>query len=384
MYSPRIVILGGGFAGLEAARQLSPDQHRVTVVDPSARFGWQPNLHELISGRKTAAALSLSRRERLSGWGHAFRCAAAIGIDAAQQRVHLSDGASLPYDVLMVATGGRAAIADAPELRAHSVGLRRVSDGARIAERLRALAASGQEHRVVVMGGGFIGVEIMGELLREAPPGRRLTLIEGGDRLMAGYPDSVHRSLSRRLSAAGVEVRLSTRVAAATPGGVTLASGEELSADLVIEALGLGPPPLLASSGLASGAGWAPVRQTLQSVHHDNIFILGDSARTSPPLAKQAYHALKMGVAAAAGVEPLLRGRRLAPFEPMEEVFLVTFGDQTTFFVARGVAIEQRGLGVLRELIFQQGMLSLDPPRGSGGMQRLLRRLWPAQGALGA
>ncbi|MFT4978530.1 MAG: NADH dehydrogenase FAD-containing subunit [Myxococcota bacterium] len=385
MSSARVIIIGGGFAGLEAARQLRGSRHTVTVVDPEPRFSWQPNLHELLSGRKTAAALSLPRRTLVERWGHTFSQHRALHIDTDRQAVALNNRSELRYDVLLVATGGRAAVADLPALRQHSVGLRRVEQGEQLARRLSSLQAAGSHHDVVVMGGGFIGVEILGELLRSPVPGRQLTLVEGGERLMAGFPESIHRSVMQRLADAGVSVRLGARVAEARPGAVVLQSGERLPSDLTIEALGLGPPPLLAASGLAGGQGWAPVRRSLQSTHHDNVFILGDSARLSGGLSKQAYHALKMGAAASGGVERVLRGRSPRPFRPMEEVFLVTFGAQTTFFVARGLAVEQRALAAMRELIFQQGMLALDPPTVAAARARLgdrvhaglLRRLWP-------
>ena len=275
----RIVIIGGGFAGLESARQLRGSPHSVTVVDPSDTFSWMPNLHEVLSGRKTASMLSLPRQRLLTQWGHTAVAERVTQIDAAGQQVLLSGGQHLGYDILIVATGGRSAIAGKPQLSTHSHALRSVDDATRIAQRLAALEATQRPHHVVIAGGGFVGVEVLGELLRRTVPGRHITLLEGGQRLMNGYPRSIHKTVHARLADAGVRVRMGRRISAIEPGRVTCTDGVLLPADLTIEALGLGPPPLLAASGLAQPGGWAPIRPSLQSVQHDNIFVIGDSAQ---------------------------------------------------------------------------------------------------------
>jgi len=182
-----------------------------------------------------------------------------------------------------------------------------------------------------------------------------------------------------------VIVHLGTRIAEVVPDAVLLENGERIPADLVVDGLGIAPPRILSESGLAMPSRWASVQKTLQSQQYDNVFILGDSAQVPGSVSKQAYQALKMGAVAGENVARLLRGRSLKAFRPREEVFLITFGEKTTFFSYRGLAISDRTLGVGRELIFQQGMLTFDLPTADAARSRLgervedvvLRRVWP-------
>ncbi|MEL6343962.1 MAG: FAD-dependent oxidoreductase [Myxococcota bacterium] len=386
MARTQVLIIGGGFAGLSAAQALS-SKVDVILVDAGLDFEWQPNLHEIVSGLKRAQALQIPRAPLLERWGHRFVRARVLAVDPDNQRALLDNGQTLSYDVLMVAPGAARLTASLPQLSTHSVPLRTVADAEQIRARLQALEASGRPYHVVVMGGGFIGVELAGELLRSDAqlPSLKLHLVEGGERLMQGYPERIHRDVLKELTAASVDVRLNTRVASVEPEAVILENGERIAADLVVDGLGSAPPRLLAESGLAAPRQWAPTRPGLQSVRYDNVFILGDSAALPSPISKQAYQALKMGAVAAENVGRLLRGRSLKTFRPREEVYLITFGEMNTFFAYHGFAVADRSLSVGRELIFQQGMLTFDLPTAEAARQRLgdrvedvmLRRVWP-------
>ncbi len=384
MAQPRVVIVGAGFAGLEAARLLRGRPLQVSVVDPAATFSWMPNLHEVLSDRKTPAMLSLPRHDLVRRWGHTAVPERALHIDPRAQEVHLGSGRRLAYDIAIVATGGRSAIAEVPALAIHSHSLRSVDDAHRIRERLRTLESSGRDHHVVVAGGGFVGVEVVGELLRARVARRRITLVDGGPRLMAGTPRSLHRALSRQLARAGVDVRLGDGITAIEPERVVLRSSGALPADLTIEALGLGPSPLLAASGLSTTSGWGAVGPTLQSPMHDNVFVVGDGAAVGS-LAKQAYHALMMGASAARNTERVVQGRPAQPFRAMQEAFLLTLGSAATYLIAGPLALQNRSLAAAREAIFQVGMLKLDPASGAEGRGRfrtrarlsVLQRVWP-------
>ena len=104
--SPRVVIIGGNFAGLVAASRLSCD-HDVTVVDPRADFEWTPNIHEILSGVKDRDAVVLSRSECVGRYGHTFLHDAVTGLDADRQAVHTEGGLVLRYDVCLVAAGSQ-------------------------------------------------------------------------------------------------------------------------------------------------------------------------------------------------------------------------------------------------------------------------------------
>ena len=102
---PRVLIVGGNFAGLSAARALSSRQFDVTVIDPTPYFEWLPHIHELISRHKKAEQLRHDRQQLLERAGHRFLQDSVTAIDKSQQRVQLASGQYLAYDELIVAVG---------------------------------------------------------------------------------------------------------------------------------------------------------------------------------------------------------------------------------------------------------------------------------------
>ena len=150
--SPRVVVLGGGFAGLAAAAEL-PAEWRVTLVDRTRHFEFLPNIHELVSGVKTPSLLRLPRDRIVRDAGHRFVRAGVEGIDLAARRVHLEDRRPLPYDALIVALGGVNATHGVPGVETHALPFKSVDECARIGRRLEELAREDGPHEVVIVGG---------------------------------------------------------------------------------------------------------------------------------------------------------------------------------------------------------------------------------------
>ena len=377
---PRVVIVGGGFAGLAAARELDGERYAVTLVDRGADFEYLPNLHELVSRTKKAKSLRLPRRKLVERRGRRFVQAAVVGIDPARQEVRTAGGEALGYDALIVATGSAIAARDVPGAAEHALALRSAAEGAEIGARLRRLADDGGDFSVTLVGGGFTGVEVLGEVLRRYRQrrGLDLRLIEPHGRLLRRQPRVVHqtvRDLARELE---VELLLGESVAALEPGRLHLASGSWLRSDLTIWTAGGGPPPLLADSGLAPPGEWVPVRRTLQSRAFEDVFVAGDGAALDEPVSKQSYQATAMGRRAAKNAARLLAGRELKKFEPADERLLITFGYLSGFYVDDDVVLEGGALCLAREWLFQTGMAELDRPRGAGAGRRLRKRLGDA------
>ena len=132
---PRVVILGGGFAGLAAAAEL-PATCRVTLVDRTRHFEFLPNIHELVSGVKTPRLLRLPRDRIVRGAGHHLVRAGVEGIDLAGRRVHVEGRRPLPYDALVVALGGVNATRGVPGVDAHALPFKSVDECSRIDTRL--------------------------------------------------------------------------------------------------------------------------------------------------------------------------------------------------------------------------------------------------------
>jgi NADH dehydrogenase FAD-containing subunit len=376
MSRPRVVIVGGGFAGLAAAGGFGAE-HDVTVIDRGADFEFLPNLHELVSRTKKPDALRLARRRVIERRGHLFRQDEVVAIDPERRQVLTRDGGGLAYDVLVVATGSAARETAVPGAARHALALRSIAEGVAIGERLRRLARRGDRGAVTIVGGGFTGVECLGEVLRRYRQRRGLTvrLIEPGRRLLASQPAAVGRAVRAIAEECDVELLLGESVAGVEAERVQLASGSWLRSDLTLWTAGGGPPPLLAQAGLAPAGEWAPAAATLQSRAWPDVFIAGDSAGLRRGLAKQSYQAAAMGRRAARNARRLLAGRELRRFSPLDDQLLITFGFLSGFYVDDDVVVEGAVLCVARELLFQAGMAELDRPRRRGARRRLLRRL---------
>lgn len=372
-----IVIIGGGFAGLSAARQLRGSRYSVTLIDPSLHMEWLPNIHEILSGRKQGDELRLTRHSLLRRLGHRFLANRAM--ELTNTAVLLDNGMRVPFDACIVATGGVHNSFGVPGADRHALPMKSVAQCQAIARRLQRAALSPRDARVTIVGGGIEGVEALGEVLRAY--GRRrqfeFSLVEAGTRLLPGKPASLDariRSLTRSLP---VSYHLGQPVAEVARDRIVLASGAVVPSDITIWSAGVAPNGFLLRSQLTSEPGqWAPVSGALQSTVRPNVFIIGDAADLREMgLAKQAYHAMDMGRCAASNVVNWLQHKPLQAYEPAAKPQVVTFGELETFVVFRDFALSSAALGPTKEAIYTLGLLQLSPPASTRELWASLDRL---------
>jgi NADH dehydrogenase len=383
----RVVILGGGFAGLSAALELHPDRHAVTLIDRNRYFEFLPNIHELLSGVKTPELLRLPLQRNLLRAGHRFVRDTVKSIDPVARTVATLRRPALRYDALIVAVGGVDATRGVPGVVEHAFAFKSVDQCARIGRRLLKLAARRKPAQVVIVGGGLEGVEALGEILRRyRDSGLQVTLVEARKRLLPEAPAALDAHVRQLCAPYEVDFELESPVQSIGPAAVVLEDGRSLPSDLTIWTGGPAPPALLAECGLAPPGGWAPADSTLQSKSHPEIFVCGDAAELPKTLPKQGYHAIDMGVCAARNVERLLEGRALARFRPSGKPTLISFGDLTCFLVTGRRVLAGPSLGAAKEAVFEFVMAQLDAqpwwsrlPRAAKRADRAARTiLWPA------
>ena len=299
--TPHVVILGGGFAGLYAAKDLGSAPVRVTLVDRRNHHLFQPMLYQVATAGLNPADIaspirSILRRQRNTD----VLLAEATEVDVGARQVRFGDGSTLGYDYLIVATGARHSYFGHDEWEVLAPGLKSLEDALEI--RRRVLLAFELAERepdpvrrhayltFVIVGGGPTGVEMAGAVaeirryalrrdFRHIDPGEAtVLLLEGGPRLLTSYPESLSDEAKRELRRLGVEVRTETMVTDIRPGCVS-AAGWTIPTRTVVWAAGNTASPLLKSLGAPlDRAGRALVEPDCTIPGHPEVFVLGDAA----------------------------------------------------------------------------------------------------------
>ena len=295
-----VLILGGGFGGLECARHLTDSRFAVTMVDRQNHHLFQPLLYQVATAGLSAPEIAQPIRLLVRGQENVtVLMDEAQSIDLAAKKVVLA-GQTLTYDYLVLATGVRTGYFGHPEWAAHAPGLKSLDDATRIRSSvLRAFEqaearAEGAVHQrlltMVVVGGGPTGVEMAGALaelsrkvladdFRHIRPGEaRVILIEAGPRILPMFAEDLSEYARRRLEEMGVQVRLNTMVKQIGPGLVELHDGEIAAAN-VIWAAGVEGNPITKSLPVPQDrAGRLLVRPDTSLPGFPEVFAVGDVA----------------------------------------------------------------------------------------------------------
>jgi NADH:quinone reductase (non-electrogenic) len=339
---PHIVIIGGGFGGLSAAKRLRREDVQVTLVDRKNHHVFQPLLYQVATATLSPGDIAAPIRWILRRVRNVrVLMAEARRIDVNARRVELADGGALDYDYLIVASGSRHAYFGHGEWEADAPGLKTLEDA--IAIRRRILVAFERAERetdaarqralltFALVGGGPTGVELAGTLaeiarqtlrdeFRSIDTSRaRVVLIEGGPSILATFPEPLRLAAKRSLEKLGVEVREHTVVTAVDAHGVTCANGERLDAGTVVWAAGVAASPLASTLGVPTDrAGRVIVEPDLSIPGHPEVFVVGDAAaflhQGGTPLPGVAQTAMQGATHAAGNVMRLIRKQPTVPF----------------------------------------------------------------------
>lgn len=345
------MILGGGFAGLAAARALRKAPVRITIVDRRNHHLFQPLLYQVATAALNPGDIAYPIRSVLRSQPNARTLLArATGVDTDRRVVQLADG-ELAYDFLIVATGASHSYFGNDGWEAWAPGLKTIEDALEIRRRvLSAFEAAERQDDVqqraatltfVVVGGGPTGVELAGALseigrltvakdFRSFDPRRlRVLLVEGVDRVLPPYSPKLSAAAKKQLENLGVEVRTGTRVTKIDGSGVWFGD-EHVAARTVLWAAGVAASPLGKLLGAPlDRAGRVLVQPDLSIPGHPEVFVAGDLMHVEQKGAMVpgvAPAAIQSGCAAARNVALAVAGKRTEPFRYLDKGSLATIG----------------------------------------------------------
>ena len=298
--TPRVVIVGAGFGGLNAAQSLAKAPVQITVIDRKNHHTFQPLLYQVATAGLSPGEIAAPIRSILRGNRNIEVLMGEVtGFDL-ERRLVLTAENSVPYDYLIVAAGARHSYFGHDDWETLAPGLKTIEDALEIrrrvllafelAERQAAAGEAEMPLNFVVVGGGPTGVELAGtlaEISRHAlahefssidPARTHILLVEGGPRVLPAYSEDLSRSAEEQLKQLGVEVRTSTMVTKVEPGAVDIGD-TRVTATVVLWAAGVAASPLGRKLGVqVDRAGRVPVSPDLSLPGHPEIFVIGDLA----------------------------------------------------------------------------------------------------------
>lgn len=358
-----VVIVGMGFGGIRAARELAGKGLELVLVDRNNYHLFQPLLYQVATAGLEQESIAHSVRAMARGWsGVRFQLAEVTGVDLAARQLQTDTGI-IAYDYLIVGAGSVTNFFGLDAVERYAFDLKELTD----AERLRNHILTAFERAVcepdparrralmtfVIVGGGPTGVEFAGALIelvhfvlaKDYPDlstdAARVVLVEASDRLLAAMPEPLQRYTLTKLRRMGVEVLLSARVVAAGPDRVTLHDGAVIPAHTLFWSAGVKAGPLATMLGVKLAAGGrVPVGADLTLAGHKEVFVIGDMAcleQDGVPLPMIAPVAMQMGIYAGKAILARESGTQLPPFRYRDKGSMATIGRNAAVASAFGL-----------------------------------------------
>lgn len=346
MNRPKVVILGGGFGGLAAARALYKDAD-VTVVDRHNYQTFLPLLYQVSTAGLAADHVAYPIRGALRKTKVKFRMASPINIDHRNKEVKLDSSEILKFDHLIVALGSVTADFGIPGVKEFTLGMKSVSEAltirAEIMRRFEDLCRFEDDTKlsVTVIGGGPTGVEMAGaiaELIRgplksdqaQVAKNINVTLIEAGPRLLPPFAPSLSARTKKDLEKLGVKVLLNTAVKEVAHRKIFLKDGTTLQSEVTIWAAGVKGADAMKDLNLPIEANRVAVEPTMQVKNYPNLWALGDIAgakgKDGSPLPMVAPVAIQQGKFIAKQIKRISQNKKLEHFRYLDKGSMATIG----------------------------------------------------------
>ncbi|HEY8699873.1 MAG TPA: NAD(P)/FAD-dependent oxidoreductase [Arthrobacter sp.] len=365
----QVIVVGGGFAGLTAARELGRKGVNVLLIDANNYHQFQPLLYQLATSQIGVAAIarplrSVFRRIRRVK----VMTANVAAVDVAKRTVTTDDGDTLQARVLVIAAGGVPNFFDTPGAEEHAFPLYSVTDATRLGSSLTKLLDQadrepGGSVDMVVVGGGPTGVETAGAMAENAKfvvakffspqlaARCRVHLVDMVPTVLNTFSSKSQEYATRRLAKIGVQLHMGVSVTEVRADGVTLADGTDIPGRIVVWAGGLKAGNVIANSGLAQGKGGRiDVNPDLTAPDVDGVYVIGDAANitdsTGAQLPQLGSVAQQAGKWAAGNIHADLSGGTRQAFRYFDKGYMAMIG--------RGAAVAELG----RKRIQLQGSLA--------------------------
>ncbi|MDH2997422.1 NADH dehydrogenase [Pasteurellaceae bacterium LFhippo2] len=358
-----IVVVGGGAGGLELATYLGnklgkKNKAKVILIDKNISHLWKPLLHEVATGSLDDGTDALSYRAHAKNHGFEFQQGTLTGVSAEEKLVTLAPiynsenellvaERKIAYDKLVIAIGSRSNDFNTPGVAEHCIFLDS-SEQAKLFHKqmmemfLKFSNNNEKEVHIAVVGGGATGIELSAELynavksLNSYGYGKldntslKVTLVEAGPRLLPALSERISASALKELTELGVDVRLSTAVTEATENGLITKEGESIQADLMVWAAGVKASEVTQRLGFeVNRINQISVRDTLQTLTDDNVYVIGDCAfllqENGKPVPPRAQSAHQMATVCGKNILAQLENKPLKPFVFDDKGSLVSF-----------------------------------------------------------
>jgi NADH dehydrogenase len=359
MNKPKVVILGGGFGGLTAARALTKTAD-VTVVDRHNFQTFLPLLYQVSTAGLAADHVAYPIRGALRKTGAKFRMASPISIDHKNKQVKLDSSELLDFDHLVIALGSTTADFGIPGVTEFALGMKSVHEAltirAEVMRRFEDLCRFEDNTRLTisVVGGGPTGVEMAGalaELVRgplksdqaNAAAHIDVQLLEAGDRLLPPFSPSLSARTKKDLEKIGVKVMLNSAVKAIEHRKIILRDDTVLQSEITVWAAGVQGSPAMQQLNLPVVGNRLSVAPTLQINNYPNIWALGDIAgalgKDGRPLPMVAPVAIQQGKFIAKQIDRLTNGKALKSFSYLDKGSMATIGRNKAVVEVKGLKL---------------------------------------------